>query len=99
MTISHIAEILDFTGLTDVAYRRTDLEGGLGEIWDITLPDEQTTIRVCDDDGQIHVIVLVGRGQLIDGEQKFSHRLAAPAFVAAALEAIVADYTPRDEVL
>ena len=92
-TASHIEEILDAAGLVEVAYRRTDIDGGLGEIWDIALPDEDTTIRLCEDDGQIHLIVFVGgRAKLIDGEQKFGGKLAAPMFVATAVEAIIEDY-------
>lgn len=91
---SQITEALDFAGLSEVAYRRTELEGGIGEIWDITLPDEDTTVRVCEDDASVHVIVFTGgRAQLIDGEQKLSGKLASPVFVAATLEAIIEDYS------
>lgn len=93
-TTSAIEEILDIAGLDEVACRRTDLEGGYGEMWDITLPDEQATVRLFNDDGQINVIVFVrGRSMIIDGEMKFSHALAAPTYVAAALEQIIADYS------
>lgn len=93
-TTSPITDILDIAGLFEVSNRRTDLEGGYGEMWDITLPDEQTTIRVCDNDGQIWVIAFTGgHAQIIDGEQKFSGALAAPAFVAAALTEIIGYYS------
>ena len=82
-TMSHIEEVLDLTDYAEVAYRRTELEGGLGEIWDITLPDEQTTIRICQDDGTIYVYVFVnGRAMILDAEAQFSHQLAAPMYVA-----------------
>lgn len=91
---SHIADILDAAGLTDVAYRRTDLEYGHGEFWDITLPDEDTTIRLIDDDGQIHVYLFTGgRAQIESGHATFARRLAAPEFVAMVVDQLVADYT------
>ena len=92
---SDITDALDFAGLAELAYRRTDREGGyLSEVWDITLPDEETTVRLCDDDGQIILIVFTGgRAMLVAGEAKFSGALASPTFVAAALEQIIADYS------
>jgi hypothetical protein len=92
-TTSPIEEILELTDYSDVAYRRTDLEGGFGEIWDITLPDEGTTVRVCDTDGQIEVYLFTGgRAQICEGQMTFVHTFAAPAYVAAALDQIVADH-------
>ena len=95
-TISHIEEVLELTDYAEVAYRRPELEGGLGEIWDITLPDEQTTIRICEDDGTIYVYVFVnGRAQIEDGRMEFRHALAAPTYVALVLDQLVADYSCR----
>lgn len=89
---SYITEILDLTDYAEVAYRRTDMEGGLGEIWDITLPDDESTVRVCDDDGTIRVYLFTGgKAQLIAGEATFSHHLAAPGFVAMVIDQLVAD--------
>lgn len=91
---SNIEEALDIAGLGEVAYRRTELEGGLGEIWDITLPDEQTTIRVGDDDGLVFLYVFTGGGAQIDsGKMTFRHNMAAPTYVAMMLEQLVADYS------
>lgn len=94
-TMSHIEEVLDLTDYAEVAYRRTELEGWpLGEIWDITLPDEQTTIRICEDDMTIYVYVFVnGRAQIEDGRMEFRHALAAPTYVAMVLDQLVADYS------
>lgn len=89
-TLSHIEEILDIAGLTDVAYERADFNI---PAWDITLPDEETTIRVCDDDGQIEVYLFTGgRAQIESGRMTFRHRMAAPTYVAAMLDQLVADY-------
>lgn len=93
-TASQIEDILDIAELSEVAYRRTELEGGLGQIWDITLPDEQTTVRLCEDDMTLYLYVFTGgRAMINDGEQRFAGRLAAPPFVAAALEAVIGDYS------
>ena len=93
-TISHIEEVLELTDYAEVAYRRTELEGRRCEIWDITLPDEQTTIRIREDDGTIYVYVFVnGRAQIEDGRMEFRHALAAPTYVALVLDQLVADYT------
>lgn len=93
-TMSHISEILDIAGLVEVAYRRTDIECGLGEMWDITLPDAETTIRVYDNDGRIELIAFTGgRAQLIDGEATFSGAMAAPTFVAAAIDEMIGYYS------
>lgn len=61
-TISPARECIDLTDYAEVAYRRSDLEGGCGEIWDITGPDEQSTVRICEDDGDI-VIYLFTNGR------------------------------------
>lgn len=93
-TISHIQEVLELTDYAEVAYRRAELEGGLGEIWDITLPDEQTTIRICENDGTIDVLTFInGRAMLVDGEASFSGQLAAPMYVAMVVDQLVADYS------
>lgn len=93
-TISHIQEVLELTDYAEVAYRRPELEGGLGEIWDITLPDEQTTIRIVNDDGTIYVYVFVnGRAQIEDGRMEFRHALAAPVYIAMVVDQLVADYS------
>lgn len=93
-TISHVEEILELTDYAEVAYRRTDMEGGLGEIWDIMLPDEQTTIRICQDDLTIYVYVFInGRAMILDAEASFSHQLAAPMYVAMVVDQLVADYS------
>lgn len=92
-TLSTIEEVLDIAGLSEVAYRRTDRECGYGQVWDITLPDEQTTVRVADDDGQIFIIALTNGAMLEDGKQTFSHAFAAPTFVAAALTEIIGYYS------
>lgn len=93
-TISHIQEALELTDYAEVAYRRLELEGGLGEIWDITLPDEQTTIRLVDHDGTIYVYVFVnGRAQIEDGRMEFRHALAAPVYIAMVVDQLVADYS------
>lgn len=93
MTNSHITDILEAAELAEVAYPRPELAGGYGEIWDITLPDEQTTIRLVDDDGVVVLYVFTGgRAQIESGRMTFRHNLAAPTYVAAALEQIVADY-------
>lgn len=93
-TISHIQEVLELTDYAEVAYRRPELEGGLGEIWDITLPDEQTTIRICENDGTINVLTFInGRAMLIEGEASFNGQLAAPAYIAMVLDQLVADYS------
>lgn len=93
-TQSHIEEILDIAGLAEVAYPRPDLAGGCGEMWDITLPDEQTTIRLIDDDGQVVVYLFTGgRAQIESGQMTFRHRMAAPTYVAMMIEQLVADYS------
>ena len=93
-TMSHIEEVLDLTDYAEVAYRRPELEGGLGEIWDITLPDEQTTIRLVNNDGTIYVYVFVnGRAQIEDGRIEFRHALAAPVYIAMVLDQLIADYS------
>lgn len=93
-TMSHIEEIIDIAGLSEVAYRRTELEGGLGQMWDITLPDEQTTIRLIDDDGTVVIYLFTGgRAQIESGKVTFRHRMAAPTYVAMMLEQLVADYS------
>jgi hypothetical protein len=90
-TITTIEQILDTAGLYDVAYHRADFNT---PAWDITLPDEETTIRVCDDDGEIVVYLFTGgRAQIESGRMTFRHRMAAPTYVAAALNQLVADYT------
>ena len=92
-TISHIEEVLELTDYAEVAYRRTELEGGLGEIWDITLPDEKT-IRICEDDMTIYVYAFVnGRAQIEEGRMEFRAALAAPTYVALVLDQLVADYS------
>lgn len=89
---SYISEILDLTEYAEVAYRRTDLECGLGEMWDITAPDEQSTVRICDDDGTIRVYLFTGgRAQINSGEATFARHLAAPGFVAMVIDQLVAD--------
>lgn len=89
---SYISEILELTDYMEVAYRRTDMEGGIGEIWDITLADEQSTVRICDDDGTIRVYLFTGgRAQINSGEATFARHLAAPGFVAMVIDQLVAD--------
>lgn len=89
-TASYIEEILEYSDYSEVAYRRI----GFGlETWDITGPDEDATIRIADDDGLIIVTLLTGgRAMLEAGRMTFSHNLAAPAFVASAIDQIAADY-------
>lgn len=92
---SHIQECIELTDYAEVAYPRPDLAGGCDEIWDITLPDEETTIRVCDDDGQISVYLFTGgRAQIESGRMTFRHNLAAPTYVAMVIDQLVADYMP-----
>lgn len=89
---SYVTEILELTDYAEVAYRRTDMEAGLGEIWDITLPDEESTVRICDDDGTIRVYLFTGgRAMINEGEATFSRHLAAPGFVAMVVDQLVAD--------
>lgn len=87
---SAIEEILELSDYSEVAYRRI----GFGmETWDITTPDECATIRICDDDGEINIYLLTnGRAMIESGRMTFRHNLAAPTFVAAAVDQIVADY-------
>ncbi len=93
-TMSHIEEILDIAGLSEVAYPRPELAGGCGDMWDITLPDEETTIRLIDDDGDVVVYLFTGgRAQIESGRMSFRHRMAAPDYVAMMLEQLVADYS------
>lgn len=102
---SHIQDCIE---LTDYAARwwaspassapwrchpRPDLTG-YDEIWDITLPEEETTIRVCDDDGQITVYLFTGPAQIESGRMTFLHNLAAPTYVAMVIDQLVADYMP-----
>lgn len=90
---SHIQDCIELTDYAEVSYPRPDLAGGCGEIWDITLPDEQTTIRVCDDDGQISIYLFTGgRAQIESGRMTFRHNLAAPGYVAMVIDQLVADY-------
>lgn len=92
-TMSHTQEILDIAGLSEVAYPRLDLAPHM-DMWDITLPDEETTIRVLDDDGEIVVYLFTGgRAQIESGRMTFRHWLAAPTYVAMMLEQLVADYS------
>jgi len=91
--ISPIRDILDITAYAEVAYRRTDLECGFGEMWDITTPDEQTTIRLCDNDGQIELYLFTGgRAQINSGSMTFRHHMAGPIYVAAALDQLAAEF-------
>jgi hypothetical protein len=64
------------------------------EMWDITSPDDEATVRiVVDNDGQVEIYLFTGgKAQLESGRMTFRHQLAAPAFVAAAVDQIVADY-------
>lgn len=89
-TASYIEEILDHSNVGEVAYRRI----GFGlETWDIAAPDEDVTIRISDDDGLIIVTLFTGgRAMLEAGRMTFSRNLAAPAFVASAIDQIAADY-------
>jgi hypothetical protein len=89
-TMSSIEEILEHSDYSEVAYRRI----GFGmETWDITGPDEDATVRICDNDGQIEVYLFTnGRAMIESGRMTFRHNLAAPTFVAAAVDQIVADY-------
>lgn len=94
MTVSHVEEILDIAGLSEVAYPRPEMAGGCGEIWDITLPDEETTIRVCDWEGVVDVYLFTGgRAQIEDGHMTFRRHMAAPMYVAMFLEQLVADFS------
>ena len=95
-TMSNAEEILDIAGLSEVSYRRPELERADWAkcVWDITLPDEETTIRLIDDDGQVVVYLFTGgRSQIESGKMTFRHRMAAPTYVAMMLEQLVADYT------
>lgn len=87
---SYIEEILEESDYSEVAYRRI----GMGmEMWDITGPDEDATIRIVDNDGQIDVYLFTGgKAQIESGKMTFRHQLAAPAFVASAIDQIAADY-------
>lgn len=92
--ISNIEEALSIAGLSEVAYKRPELAGGLGEIWDILLPDEGTTIRGCDYAGRIDVYVFTGgKAQIEDGHMLFEGQMAAPCYVAMMLEQLMADYS------
>lgn len=88
--MSYVEEILELSDYSEVAYRRI----GMGmEMWDITSPDEDATVRICDNDGQIEVYLFTnGRAMIESGQMTFRHNLAAPALVAAAVDQIVADY-------
>ena len=91
-TTSHIEEILDIAGLSEVAYPRPDLAPHL-DMWDITTPDEDTTIRILNDDGDVIVYLFTGgRAQIESGKMTFRHQMAAPTYVAMMLEQLVADY-------
>lgn len=95
-TMSHTEEILDIADLTEVAYPRPDLAGGCGDMWDITLPDEETTIRLLDRDraGDIDIYVFTeGRAQIESGHMTFRRNMAAPGYVAMMLDQLVADYS------
>ena len=87
---SYIEEILEQSDYSEVAYRRI----GFGiETWDITGPDEDATVRIADDDGLIVVTLLTnGKAMVESGQITFRHQLAAPAFVASAIDQIVVDY-------
>jgi hypothetical protein len=88
--ITYLQECLAESEYSEVAYRRI----GLGvEAWDITSPDEDVTVRLCDNDGQIEVYLFTGgKAQICSGQMTFRHALAAPAFVAQAVDQIIADY-------
>lgn len=88
--MSYIEECLAESDYSEVAYRRI----GFGyETWDITGPDEDATVRLCDNDGQIELYLFTGgRAMIESGQMTFRHNLAAPAFVAAAVDQVVADY-------
>ena len=88
--ITYLQECLAESEYSEVAYRRI----GLGvEAWDITSPDDEATVRICDNDGQIEVYLFTnGRAMIESGRMTFRHNLAAPTFVAAAVDQIVADY-------
>lgn len=88
--LSYIEECLAESDYSEVAYRRI----GMGlEMWDITGPDEEATIRIVDNDGQIEIYLFTnGRAMIESGHMTFRHNLAAPAFVAAAIDQIAADY-------
>jgi hypothetical protein len=91
-TTSHIEEILDIAGLSEVAFPRLDLAPHM-DMWDIALPDEDATVRILDDDGQVTVYLFTGgRAQIESGKMTFRHRMAAPTYVAMMLEQLVADY-------
>lgn len=91
--ISHIEEILDIAGLSEVAHPRQDLAPHM-DMWDITLPDDETTLRILNDDGDVIVYLFTGgRAQIESGKMTFSHRMAAPTYVAMMLEQLVADYS------
>jgi hypothetical protein len=93
-TQTTVEEILDIAGLSEVAYPRPELTGGSCEMWDITLPDEETTIRLIDDDGQVVIYLFTGgRAQIESGRMTFRHRMAAPTYVAMMLDQLVADYS------
>lgn len=89
-TLSHIEEIIELSDYSEVAYRRI----GFGyETWSITSPDEDVTVQISDDDGNIIVYLFTGgRAQIESGRMTFRHNLAAPAFVAAAVDQIIRDY-------
>jgi hypothetical protein len=93
-TQTTVEEILDIAGLSEVAYCVSRRSPGYLDIWEVTLPDEQTTIRLIDDDGEIVVYVFIGgRAQIEDGRMTFRHQMAAPMYVAMMLEQLVADYS------
>jgi hypothetical protein len=88
---SAIEDILEYSDYSQVAYRRI----GFGmETWDITGPneDDPVNIRIQDEDGTITVNLFTGPGLVDCGEIRFSGQLAAPAFVASAIDQIAADY-------
>lgn len=90
---SHAQDCIELTDYAEVARRRTELEGGIGEIWDIATPDGSTTIRIAEDDATVHLYVFTGgRAQINDGHMTFRGALAAPGYVAAAIDQIVGEY-------
>jgi len=86
MTQTATADLTDLLNLTDYPWSLSR--------WGtptITLPDEEHTIRVSEEDGTFYLYVLSGgRAQLLHTALRFSG-IAAQAALLASLDAIVAE--------